>query len=239
MNDATPIRYSLRVSPRARQARLQVKPFGGLEIVIPRRFPRREVPRLVEQHAGWIRRQLEHQARLRAAVRLPDAIRLAFDDSITGIEYARPRPGTTPDLFTTPCDNSLRLQSDDFESQLGELRQWIRARAEDCLPPLLQELSRQTGLVFKRVSIRSQKTRWGSCSARGNISLNDQLLFLPRASVEYLMIHELCHLRHLNHSRAYWQLVAQHCPDYRQHEDRLSQPRDWVPDWYLLTLFGD
>ncbi len=239
MTDPGRIHYSLRISPRARFAKLQVKPFGGLEIVIPRRFPRRDVPRLVEQHAGWIRRQLERQARLRAAVELPRSINLAFDDSITWIEQARPHAGTTADLFAEAGTNSLYLDSDDFESQLGELRRWIRLRAQDCLPPLLRELSDRTGLVFNRVSIRSQKTRWGSCSARGNISLNDQLLFLPRASVEYLMIHELCHLRHLNHSRAYWRLVAQHCPDYAQHEERLSQPRDWVPDWFLLTLYGD
>ena len=239
MTASDPIRYSLRVSSRARHAKLQVRPFGGLEIVIPRRFPRREVPRLVEQHAGWIRRQLERQAELRAAVQLPPSIHLAFDDSVTWIEPALPRAGTTPDLFADPAAGALRLKSDHFESQLGELRRWIRKRAEDCLPPLLNQLSERTGLVFNRVGIRSQKTRWGSCSARGNISLNDQLLFLPRASVEYLMIHELCHLRHLNHSRAYWQLVAQHCPDYAQHEERLSQPRDWVPDWYLLTLYGD
>ncbi len=128
---------------------------------------------------------------------------------------------------------------DALESRLDELRRWIRRRAEDCLPPLLRQLGQRTGLEFNRVSIRSQKTRWGSCSARGNISLNDQLLFLPRPSVEYLMIHELCHLRHLNHSQAYWRLVAEHCPDYERHEKRLSQPRDWVPDWYLLTLYGD
>ena len=237
MKDKETIRYSLRVSPRARYAKLQVKPFGGLEIVIPRRFPQREVPRLVEQHAGWIRRQLEHQARLRAAVQLPQSIRLPFDDSVTRIEQSSPPPGITRDLFTGGDGTGLCLQGNDLESQLEELRRWLRARAEEQLPPLLLELSRRTGLVFNRVSIRSQKTRWGSCSARGNISLNDQLLFLPRASVEYLMIHELCHLRHLNHSKAYWQLVARHCPDYARHEEHLSQPRDWVPDWYLLTLY--
>ncbi len=239
MTDDTSLPYSLRISPRARYAKLQVKPFGGLEIVIPKRFPRREVPRLLEQHASWIHRQLERQARLRAAVQIPRSIELAFDGSVTSIEPAHLEAGTTPDLFAEPGRNSLRLDSDDFESQLGELRRWIRARAQASLPPLLRQLSRQTGLAFNRVSIRSQKTRWGSCSARGNINLNDQLLFLPRSSVEYLMIHELCHLRHLDHSRAYWQLVARHCPGYEQHEERLSQPRDWVPDWFLLSLYGD
>jgi predicted metal-dependent hydrolase len=94
-----------------------------------------------------------------------------------------------------------------------------------------------TGLTYNRLSIRSQKTRWGSCSSRGNISLNDQLLFLPADAVEYLMIHELCHTRHLNHSKAFWTLVQTHCPDYRTHEKLLRRSQGLVPDWFLLELY--
>ena len=77
-----------------------------------------------------------------------------------------------------------------------------------------------------------------SCSARAQISLNDQLLFLPAKTVEYLMIHELCHTRHLNHSASYWRLVESHCPDYRDHEKLLNRSRDLIPDWYLLGLYA-
>jgi predicted metal-dependent hydrolase len=88
------------------------------------------------------------------------------------------------------------------------------------------------------LSIRSQKTRWGSCSIRGNISLNDQLLFMPAKTVEYLMIHELCHTRHLNHSTAFWSLVEHHCADYRNHEQLLGKSRNHIPDWFLLDLYN-
>ena len=234
MNSNDDIRWQLRVSRRVRYARLQIRPYGGLEIVIPPRFPRREVPRLVEQHAAWIRRQLQRQARLRDAIALPERIHLRFDDSVISVEQGAD-PGPTPDLFS---DEVLRLEGRDFAARLAELRGWVRKRAQASLPPLLAQCSRRTGLDYNRVTIRSQKTRWGSCSARGNISLNDQLLFLPRETVEYLMIHELCHTRHLNHSRAYWELVASHCPGYAAHEKRLSKPRDWIPDWFLLTLYA-
>ena len=115
----------------------------------------------------------------------------------------------------------------------------MRRAARRELTERSHDKARRIARPITRIALRDTRTRWGSCSARGNISLNDQLLFLPRASVEYLMIHELCHLRHLDHSRAYWRLVAQHCADYTRHEQCLSQPRDWVPDWFLLTLYAD
>ncbi|MEM7564727.1 MAG: M48 family metallopeptidase [Pseudomonadota bacterium] len=117
------------------------------------------------------------------------------------------------------------------------MRQWIRQRAQMLFPGIISDLSSRTGLEFRRLSIRSQKTRWGSCSSSGNISLNDQLLFMPPDCVEYLIIHELCHTRHMNHGNAFWRLVEAHCPQYRQHERNLAQSKNWIPDWYLLDLY--
>jgi predicted metal-dependent hydrolase len=142
------------------------------------------------------------------------------------------------DLFEDPAADRIIIGADDQQSRIVELRSWLRHRARASFPGLLRQLSIRTGLGFNKVSIRSQKTRWGSCSARGNINLNDQLLFLPAVTVRYLMIHELCHTRHLNHSKAYWALVETHCPDYRQQDAVLSSSRDRVPDWLLLDLYN-
>jgi predicted metal-dependent hydrolase len=227
--------WSLRVSRRARHARLQVKPFGGLEVVIPARFPRNQVNALVNRHAAWARRQLARQASLRQAVRLPDELALAFDNSTTPIIY---NARTSFDSIADKNRDGIVIQAIEQHARIQELRRYIRKRAQQCLPPLLEQVSRRISLDFNRVSIRSQKTRWGSCSNRGNISLNDQLLFLPAATVEYLMIHELCHTRHLNHSRDFWALVQTHSPGYRLHEALLRKSRNLVPDWYLLSLYA-
>lgn len=233
-----PLEWQLRVSRRARYARLRILPFGGLEVVIPYRFPRHRVAELVAEHADWARAQLARQAGLRDSIRLPGVLTLAFDGSVTNVlapGQAAPQQG---DLFApagTPC---IRLRARETRVAIGELRHWIRERARRLLPPLLEQVSRETGLGYARVTIRSQKTRWGSCSSRGCISLNDQLLFLPPKLVEYLMVHELCHTRHLNHSRAFWALVESHCADYRQFEKELSSARHEVPDWFLLDLYG-
>jgi len=231
------LEWQLRVSRRSRYARLRILPFGGLEVVIPTRFPRNQVASLVAQHADWARQQLRRQAQLRSAVSLPPTLSLAFDDSSTAIRYhgAGPLQG---DLFTQSDGKSIDIYASEQREAIRELRRWIRRRARLLLPPLLERVSAQTNLAYNRVSIRSQKSRWGSCSSRCNISLNDQLLFAPPATVEYLMIHELCHTRHLNHSRAFWDLVQSHCPDYRRHETLLGKSRDLVPDWFLLDLYA-
>ena len=232
-----PLEWTLRVSPRARHARLQVRPFGGLEVVIPRRFPRAQVAPFVARHETWIRRQLAQQAQARAAVRPPRRIDLRLDGSSTEVIYTQALRGTTGDLFAPP-PTGIRIDATAPREQLRELRAWVRQRAQALLPPRLERLAARTGLEYARVGIRSQKTRWGSCSRRGHISLNDQLVFVPSATADYLMIHELCHTRHLDHSRAFWRLVERHCPDYREHDARLGQAREFVPDWYLLDLYG-
>ena len=237
-SDKGDLQWQLRVSSKARYARLRIMPFGGLEVVIPTRFPRKLVAGLVAEHADWARHQLARQAQLRESISLPSELRLDFDGSTTAIRYHSAPERVQGELFIDPADEVIEIEANDQRAASAELRHWIRQRARRQLPPLLQEVSTHTGLAYNRVSIRSQRTRWGSCSNRGNISLNDQLLFLPADTVKYLMIHELCHTRHLNHSKAFWTLVQEHCPGYRAHEKRLGQSRNLVPDWFLLDLFA-
>lgn len=232
------LEWKLRVSPRARYAKLLIKPFGGLEVVIPKRFPRNQVPGLVAKHETWARRQLARQSRLRQSIRLPQHLSLAFDNSSTPVVYQGDPLQFNFELFEEQSTNQIVVRATGHQERIRELRSWIRHRARESFPALLTQISSRTGLGFNKMSVRSQKTRWGSCSRRGNISLNDQLLFLPAKTVEYLMIHELCHTRHLNHSKAFWALVESHCPDFRTHEKLLSDSRNLVPDWFLLDLYS-
>ncbi len=232
------LEWKLRISPRARYARLLIKPFGGLEVVIPKRFPRNQVAGLVAKHATWARRQLARQSKLRQSIRLPQYLSLAFDNSATPVIYQDDPLQLNFELFEEQSTDRIVVRASGHQECIRELRSWIRHRARESFPALLAQISTRTGLGFNKMSVRSQKTRWGSCSRRGNISLNDQLLFLPANTVEYLMIHELCHTRHLNHSKAFWALVESHCPDFRAHEKLLSDSRNLVPDWFLLDLYS-
>ena len=93
-------------------------------------------------------------------------------------------------------------------------RETLRARAGQELPQRLLTLARQHGLSISRISIRNQRTRWGSCGRNGHITLNWRLIVMPEWVSEYVLVHELMHLRHMDHSAAYWSLVSAACPRY-------------------------
>jgi hypothetical protein len=105
-------------------------------------------------------------------------------------------------------------------------RRALRERARTELPARLLELAALHGMTVTGVSIRNQRTRWGSCGRDGNISLNWRLVLMPPAVRDYVLIHELMHLRRLDHSPAYWKLVAAACPEYRdaRHWLRINGP---------------
>ena len=95
--------------------------------------------------------------------------------------------------------------------------------AAEYMPARVAELAAIHGFDYAVVRIKNQKTRWGSCSAKGNINLNLRLMMAPDPVIDYVIIHELCHLRELNHSLAFWALVESCCPDYRRWRNWLKQ----------------
>lgn len=97
-----------------------------------------------------------------------------------------------------------------------EDRAALRQRAQAELPPRLLALAAEHGLAVARVSVRGQRTRWGSCGRDGHICLNWRLVLMPESVRDYVLIHELMHLRRLDHSPAYWRLVSAACPGYRE-----------------------
>ena len=94
----------------------------------------------------------------------------------------------------------------------------LAAQAAEILPQRVEQYALQIGVSYGRITIRSQRTRWGSCSAQGNLNFNCLLMLIPREVQDYIVIHELCHRKHLNHSTAFWAEVEHHCPDYRNHK---------------------
>jgi predicted metal-dependent hydrolase len=98
-----------------------------------------------------------------------------------------------------------------------DLERWYRSRARAAVTEALHRESARLGIDgWRRVRIADQRTRWGSCSARGTLSFSWRLVMAPSEVLDYVVVHELCHIRHLDHSRAFWQLVAEACPDHAQ-----------------------
>jgi len=125
----------------------------------------------------------------------------------------------------------LKGAVDDPHRVAGALNEWLQDKAQKVLIPWVQEISRDLSLPFARVTIRRQKTRWGSCSKQRSINLNRNLLFFPAHLVRYVLVHELCHTRQLDHSRKFWSLLERHEPDARKRRHEMEIAGDQIPPW--------
>ena len=223
--------WSVRESQRARRLTVRVFHTGRVEVVVPFQTSARAVERFLERHRTWIERKRE-EARRRAGPAVPfpppqidlpacaESWRIHFGGGSRRARIAPSGPGL------------LSLAGGaDGQSVRHALRRWLMERARQVLAPLLAECAGELGFGYDRVLIRRQRTRWGSCSTRGTISLNCCLLFQRPAVVRYLMVHELVHTQHMNHSRRFWHCVARYCPDYRSLDRELLDGWRRVPDW--------
>lgn len=229
--------YTVRISRRAKYVHLQITLHNGLEVVVPRGFDTGHVPQIIRDKRPWIdkaTRRIERQREYllaRSPHPVPRRITLSGIDEEWFISYD-PELRTRSAVHERPGGQLVvGRDAGQVEDCRTALRDWIKLRARRRLVPRLRHLSQELDLPYGRASIRDQRTIWASCSGRGNISINFKLLFLPRDLVDYVLIHELCHTRHLNHSRRFWQLVARHAPDYRQRDSALRDGWRHIPLW--------
>ncbi len=103
------------------------------------------------------------------------------------------------------------------------IKEWYRSEASVVIKQSVWRMSRRLDLRFDTIMIRSQKTRWGSCSSQGNLSFNFKLATAPQEVIDYVVLHELMHLKEPNHSKRFWRLVEQECPKYREYREWLKR----------------
>ena len=121
-------------------------------------------------------------------------------------------------------ENCIEISGDleDWDVIKKRLNQWCEIKAKDTFKSMIEALAEEHGFHFNRLSVRSQKTRWGSCSTAKNINLNSKLLFMPVDIAKYVMIHELCHTIEMNHSSRFWQLVEDCDVNYKENRRQLK-----------------
>ena len=221
--------YKIRISQRAKRMQLKVSPLGAVEVVLPKNIHPKHVSNFVAEHQAWIEQTQQQMAeRYPAEELLPGRLAFAATNQQWQLAYLEGKRARVAEI-----DDALKIYSQDDESAQKALQQWLNRRANEVLVPWLHNVSDELGLRFERAVIRAQKTRWGSCSSSGTISINRALLFMPPETVRYLFVHELCHTKEMNHSARYWALVENHMPDYRQHEEVLNSGMKRIPRWAL------
>ena len=225
--------FSVRESARARQLSIKVYPRGRVEVVVPRRTRPADVQSFVTENREWIRRARESFAAQLPPedYSLPATIALPAIEQTVQVEYhERAGAGGVRHRYANGV-LSLSGRTGNRELCIQSIRRWLAATARSEFAPLLRSLSRQTGTSYGKLQIRAQRSCWGSRSSSGTLSLNLCLLFLEPALLRYLMLHELCHGRHMNHSKRFWRLVAQFEPDYRRLDRALGESWRQVPAW--------
>lgn len=227
--------WTVRISRRARRLTVRVFHTGRVEVVVPPRTSAQAVRDFLQRHRQWVesRRERARRERPPSAPFPPPALSLAA----FGEHWAlRAIGGTGRGRLHAAGEREIEVHGAMSDEALRQqLRAWVMARARIRLGPWLESLAREGGFSFGRMSVRRQRTRWGSCSSRGTISLNASLAFQRPAVVRYLLLHELAHTRYMNHSSRFWRLVATHEPDWRQLDRELLGGWRSVPDW----MFND
>ncbi len=229
--------HTVRVSRRARRIRLVVSPRDGLVVVLPRESDRRQVPGLLREHAGWIERAMARTAERRehlataADQPLPTRVELAAVGLSYDVEYWPVAAGVSARVNERAGRLSVNVPVGDDAAAREALRRWLSRAAKAHLVPMLEEVAAEQGLPFSRVTIRAQRSRWGSCSRAGAISLNRSLLLLRPELARCVMIHELVHTLRHDHSPAFWALMQERVPDVSRLRRELRSAWKQVPAW--------
>ncbi len=217
-------------SYRARNYRLTLRRDGTAVAIIPARGTVREAERFVAHHRDWLERaRARHAKRPRSAEVWAVGTRVLWRGELVEIRVASVAPfsaggGESPSTGSGRDRPMVCLAADVFRVPAleGDLRPTLEAhfarRAKVELPARTWELSALTGVDVKQVTVRNQRSRWGSCSLNGTISLNWRLVQTPEFVRDYIVYHELMHLREMNHSDRFWARVEEVCPGWREAE---------------------
>jgi predicted metal-dependent hydrolase len=214
-------------SHRARNYRLTLRRDGTAVAIIPARGSVREAERFVENHRDWLERARARQARRPRGAEVwtlgtfvlwrgeMTLLRQAYGGQAGDPSKAgRPQVCLAADVFRVPSlDGDLRPTLEAHFARKGKIE----------LPARTWELSAITGVEVKQVTVRNQRSRWGSCSAGGTISLNWRLVQTPEFVRDYIIYHELMHLREMNHSARFWARVEEVCPGWREAEQWIKR----------------
>jgi predicted metal-dependent hydrolase len=208
----SPDRIEFVRTPRARRYILRIRPDGSLRVTVPRWGSKREARDFVARQRRWIERE-------RQRVLQEHGSREWHDGSEIWLRGERVRVSVVAENGDVAISYGDRRVSAPHVADIrAAIEQDLRQLARQELEPRLRELAAQHDLRPGRVSIRNQRSRWGSCAREGNIALNFRLVQMPPAIRDYVLLHELMHLRQQNHSRRFWRLVEQVCPGFKEAE---------------------
>lgn len=218
---------TVRRSDRAKRITLRVLPGARLELVVPARVSTPPLEPLLRRHAVWIGRALDRVAARQVSSAGPVAGEMVpFEGRAYRLVVApghAARLAVALDHLAGTLTIALPAARCSPTDLADALERWYRARAGDALAERVAVRAADLGVSVGRLTIRDQRTRWGSCSSRGNLNFSWRIILAPPPVLDYLAVHELAHLAEPNHGPGFWALVERHCPAFRAHRAWLRQ----------------
>lgn len=248
--------YSIRVSGRAKYMRLTISLDKGIVVVVPKSMSQRRmaklIPEFVRDKQDWLSEAIE-KLQARGQI-IPDIEQCQLPEKITLIALGVIFSITYDSLSKTKgslskaegsllnAEGSLTLHHlDEYKLAIRGrgnrkrvfqlLEKFFKDYARYYLQQRLDQLSKEFTLPYERLTIRAQKTRWGSCSSKKNINLNYRLLFIEKKLLDYILLHELVHTVHMNHSQAFWLYFESLMPDARSRDRQVNRVTKSLPCW--------
>jgi predicted metal-dependent hydrolase len=202
--------YVKIIRREVKHARLRVREDASVELVVPMGFGPSEIEGILQKKGSWIQRQQEFfRSHPRRPAKLASGGILLFGRTFRVIS----EPNLGRQVVVDRVQHVVR--SGDGRVDISDRNSWYRVFARDYLTKRVVELSEKHRLAYGRLFVRSQRTRWGSCSGKRNISLNWRLITAPPDVIDYVILHELVHTRVMDHSQRFWVNLAAICPGYK------------------------
>jgi predicted metal-dependent hydrolase len=217
-----PIAYDLKRSHRRRSVAIRVEPDGKVTVLAPRFALGYFIDRLVQKRTDWIRQKLDYFEAYRRK-NPPKEFVSGESFPIWGREYRLKVVGITKEdrpsceLVDGRLRVSIRTVDDPSAGRLvqGLLRDWYARQTEERLQDVLPKLAVLMGVAPATIKVVNQKKRWASCSRKGNLRFNWRLSMMPPSILDYVIVHELAHIRAHDHSRRFWDVVHSALPDFK------------------------
>jgi predicted metal-dependent hydrolase len=217
------VTYTLKRSTTGRLVWLRINPNTGLVVTIPRHYPKQDIPSFLTSRSEWIIKHLDKLANELEERNNPHS---GANRTIRYLGNSLPIihiNNSSEDRITLESNRLLIKHRSEAPIQShAEVLIWLQQEAVGLIRHKVAFWGRLMGFRFRNVTIRDQHTRWGSCSRLKNLNFNWRIVMAPEPVLDYVIIHELCHLKEMNHSPSFWTLVARHSPDWRTHRRWLN-----------------
>lgn len=209
--------YQLKKSSRTTAIRINIDHQGTVLVTAPSLYPNFLIDKFLKQQEAWIIKKQAEAAKLQVKIKHNETY--IFGDKYQIVLNIDPKQ--RPNIISK--DQQIIITQLSAGPYTNKLERFLKNTAIKYLTQKTAILAKKMKIDYQKITIRQQKSRWGSCSSRGNLNFNWRLIHYPPAIINYVIIHELAHRLEPNHSRQFWQLVAKYDPEYKKHQNALKK----------------